>query len=177
MQKNAYSFRFHLAAHSFDWKSLSIIGGNMKLDPAILAKVREGIIQVDWRIPLDLERAWRDGILEFGEPKDLVRYLVKEFKERKRRGNLPNYEFPKVGGGDSRKRIRVYYSDYWEAECYANGFELATSRFLSAVLDFEWKSGGFRSLGEKGALLKARSSNEKVKDFPVQKGSLLGKMA
>ncbi|PJZ75658.1 hypothetical protein [Leptospira neocaledonica] len=104
-----------------------------------------GMIQVDWRIPLEMESIWRDAILYLGEPKEILRVVIFSFKERRQKGKIPKLDFEKVKSSHSRKRIRVYGSDYWEAMGYAKERGVSTSSFLNSLLRIEWiLSSGFK---------------------------------
>ncbi|TGJ98298.1 hypothetical protein EHQ53_00790 [Leptospira langatensis] len=142
-----------------------------------------GMIQIDWRIPPEAEQAWKDSIQAFGEPRKILKYLVGSFRRRKRFGKISALKFDQVRVGDSRKRIKVLGFDYWEAQSFARGFNVSVSSFLSSILYAEWKETfGFRSDKIKAEYLEEKSeeernAEEKIKDFPVQKGSLLPKGA
>ncbi|TGL64188.1 hypothetical protein EHQ64_03335 [Leptospira sarikeiensis] len=109
--------------------------------------LNRGLVQIDWRIPLEMESIWRDAVLQFGEPKHILHSVLSSHKSRKERRRLPKLDFEKVKGIDSRKRIRVYGSDYWQAIEYAKERNVSTSSFLSSVLRMEWiLSSGFKNI-------------------------------
>lgn len=121
-----------------------------------------GMIQIDWRIPLEMESIWRDAILRLGEPKEILQVLIFSFRERRQRGKIRKFDFEKVKSSDSRKRVRVYGSDYWEAMGYAKERNVSTSSFLSSLLQMEWTlSSGFRFQTENPELKKETTKNEK----------------
>ncbi|GBF38598.1 hypothetical protein [Leptospira johnsonii] len=121
----------------------------------------KGTIQIDWRIPLEMESIWRDAVLHLGEPKEILDVVLSSFRERKQRGKIPKLNFEKVKSSDSRKRIRVYGSDYWEAMGYAKERNVSTSSFLSSLLRMEWiLSSGFRFQKENLELKKEIAKNE-----------------
>ncbi|MGJ4788159.1 hypothetical protein [Leptospira koniambonensis] len=114
-----------------------------------------GKIQIDWRIPFEMESIWRDAVFCLGEPKDILQFLISSFRERKQKGKIPRFDFEKVKSNDSRKRIRVYGADYWEAMGYANERNVSTSSFLSSLLKMEWNlSSGFQSFGKNNPAIK-----------------------
>ncbi|TGJ99595.1 hypothetical protein EHO59_17280 [Leptospira semungkisensis] len=143
----------------------------------------KGMIQIDWRMPEECEQAWKDSIQAFGEPKKILKYIVGSFRRRKRFGKISALKFDKVHVEDSRKRVKVLGFDYWEAQSFARGFSVSVSSFLSSILYAEWKeTSGFRSDKIKTEFLEEKSEEEKnleekIKDFPIGKGSLLPKGA
>ncbi|TGK00496.1 hypothetical protein EHO58_18760 [Leptospira selangorensis] len=127
----------------------------------------KGMIQIDWRIPLEMESIWRDAVLYLGEPKEILQFMISSFKERKRTGRILKVDFEKVKSSDSRKRIRVYGSDYWEAMGYAHERNVSTSSFLSSHLRMEWiLSSGFRSIRKENPELKKETSKNEEKFLP-----------
>ncbi|PJZ24473.1 hypothetical protein CH352_14020 [Leptospira hartskeerlii] len=115
----------------------------------------KGMIQVDWRIPMEMEPIWRDAIIYLGEPKEILQFLISSFRERRRKGKILRFDFEKVKNSDSRKRIRVYGSDYWESMGYARERNISTSSFLSSLLRMEWiLSSGFQSFRKENPELK-----------------------
>ena len=67
----------------------------------------KGMIQIDWRIHLEMESIWRDAVLHLGEPKEILQFVIFSFKERRQKGKILRFDFEKVKSSDSRKRIRV----------------------------------------------------------------------
>ncbi|TGK36611.1 hypothetical protein [Leptospira andrefontaineae] len=122
----------------------------------------KGTIQVDWRIPLEMESIWRDGVLRLGEPKEILQFLISSFRERRQKGKILRFDFEKVKSSDSRKRIRVYGADYWEATGYAKERNVSTSSFLNSLLRMEWiLTSGFQSFRNENSNLKNEiSKNE-----------------
>ncbi|MEI1279896.1 hypothetical protein V6Z05_16310 [Leptospira venezuelensis] len=127
----------------------------------------EGKIQIDWRIPMEMESIWRDAIFSLGEPKDILEFLISAFKERKQKGKILRFDFEKVKSSDFRKRIRVYGSDYWEAMGYAKERNVSTSSFLSSLLKMEWiLSSGFSSFRIENPKLKNKTAKNEEKFLP-----------
>lgn len=127
----------------------------------------KGMIQIDWRIPLEMESIWRDAVLHLGEPKEILQFVIFSFKERRQKGKILRFDFEKVKSSDSRKRIRVYGSDYWEAIGYAKEKNVSTSSFLSSLLRTEWiLSSGFRSIRKEKTELKKEIPKNDEKFLP-----------
>ncbi|PKA15567.1 hypothetical protein [Leptospira haakeii] len=127
----------------------------------------KGTIQIDWRIPLEMESIWRDAVLRIGEPKEILEFVISSFKEKNQKGRILRFDFEKVKSSDSRKRIRVYGSDYWEAMGYAHERNVSTSSFLSSLLRMEWiLSSGFRSIRKEKPELKKETSKTEEKYLP-----------
>ncbi|PJZ47826.1 hypothetical protein [Leptospira saintgironsiae] len=126
-----------------------------------------GMIQIDWRIPMEMESIWRDAVLRLGEPKEILQFIISSFRERRQKGRILRFDFEKVKNSDSRKRIRVYGSDYWEAMGYANERNVSTSSFLSSLLKMEWiLSSGFQSFRKENSELKKETEKNGEKFLP-----------
>ncbi|TGN04248.1 hypothetical protein [Leptospira dzoumogneensis] len=127
----------------------------------------KGTIQIDWRIPLEMESIWRDSVIYLGEPKEILEFLISGFRERRQKGKIPKLDFEKVKSSDSRKRIRVYGANYWEAMGYAKERNVSTSSFLSSLLRMEWiLSSGFQSFRRENPKLKKETAKNEEKFLP-----------
>lgn len=126
-----------------------------------------GMIQIDWRIPLELESIWRDAVFHIGEPKEILQSLISSFREKRQKGKIPKLDFEKVKSSDSRKRVRVYGSDYWEAMGFAKERNVSTSSFLCSLLKIEWNlSSGFQSFRKEKDLKKETTMKNEEKFLP-----------
>lgn len=126
-----------------------------------------GTIQIDWRIPMEMESIWRDAILHLGDPKMILQSIISSFREKRQKGKIPRLDFEKVKSSDSRKRVRVYGADYWEAMGYAKERNVSTSSFLSSLLKIEWNlNSGFRPFGEGNQGPKKETAKDEEKFLP-----------